>query len=336
MPVIETRSVLQRLAVVHCVTAGACVLAAAGLAWAFFGSAAAVAAVGVVLVATALLFAADYLVLRGTLRPLARLSEALTAIGKGERTRPLPDADGEPTTRSVSLAVSEMLERIDGESRAYSSKIFESIEQERRRIGRELHDDTSQSLAAALLRIDVALKGMATCPAEVHAEIDKAQKLIHYCLDQLRVLVHDLRPSMLDDFGLAPTLRWYVQSHLDTEALDVDVDIEAIPERLPPAVETGLYRIAQESLANVQKHSAATRVQLRLEIQPGYATLLVADNGRGFDPEEVLYDREGRYGVGLLSIRERAELLGGTTTVVSSQDAGTRVHVVVPIDREAR
>lgn len=333
---LETRSAVRRLAVAHGVASAVCIAVGALVAGSLAGPAAAAAAAAALLAAAVILFVADYAVLRGALRPLSQLSRAFASVRKGERPPPLPGDSAEPAARGLSLAVSEMLERIDGESRAYSSKIFESIEQERRRIGRELHDDTSQSLAAALLRLDVAVKGMASCPAEVHAEIERARKLIRYCLEQLRVLVHDLRPSMLDDFGLIPTLRWYVQSHLDTEALDVEVDIEAVAGRLPPDVETALYRIAQESLANVQKHSRATRVQLRLEVQPGYATLLVADNGRGFDPDEVLGDREGRYGVGLLSVRERAELLHGTVHLASSVTGGTRVHVVIPIDEEGQ
>jgi two-component system sensor histidine kinase UhpB len=334
MAKLTARSTVRRLALLNAVIAGAGAAAGAALA---AGPAARTSPVAVAMLigaTAAAMVAADYLVLRGTFAPLAELSRALTSLHKGERAWSLPPGGPEPAGRDLSRAVSDMLARIDVESRMYSSKIFESIEEERRRIGRELHDDTTQSLAAALISLDVAAKGMAGCPATVHAQVARAEDLIRYCLGQLKLLVHDLRPSMLDDFGLAPTLRWYVQSHLDQDGLVVDADLEGTQARLPPDVETALYRIAQESLANVQKHSGATRVQLRLETQPGYASLLVADNGRGFDPQEVMLDHEGRYGVGLLSVRERAELLHGSVSIASRPGEGTRVHVVIPLKEE--
>jgi two-component system sensor histidine kinase UhpB len=290
-------------------------------------------AAGLVLAASmAALVVADFVVLRTTFRPLAQLGEALTSIHKGERPWPLSDEIDEPAARGLSLAVSEMLERIDDESRTYSSKIFESIEEERRRLGRELHDETSQTLAAALLSLDVALKGAASCEGPTREQIERARRLIHHCLAQLKLLVHDLRPTMLDDFGLVPALRRYVQSHLETDGLVVELDLEGGRGRLPERVETALYRIAQESLANAQKHSGATRVGLTLETKPGYAAMSITDNGQGFEPDDVLLDQEGRYGVGLLSIRERVELLHGEVHIVSSPGCGTRVYVLIPLE----
>ena len=233
--------------------------------------------------------------------------------------------------REVSRAVDDMLERIAQESRAYSSKIFESIEDERRRIGRELHDETSQSLAAALLNLDMASRAAGDSSPELQERIDGTRRLVRHCLEQIKLLVHDLRPSMLDDFGLVPALRWYVQTHLADPGLTVVTDFEMVHARLPADVETALYRIAQESLANVVKHAAASRVELRLETQSGYAVMVVTDNGRGFDSAEVMLDEDGRYGVGLLSIKERAGLLEGEANIVSQPGRGTSVHVVIPL-----
>ncbi len=161
--------------------------------------------------------------------------------------------------------------------------------------------------------------------------IANARHLIRHCLDQIKLLVHDLRPSMLDDFGLVPSLRWYVQSHLTGSGVEVELDLPSENRRLPSEVETALYRIAQESLGNIARHSGATRALLSLDIKSGYVAMLVSDNGRGFEPGDVILDREGRYGVGLLSIRERAELLYGTAHITSKPEQGTQVHVVVPL-----
>lgn len=279
----------------------------------------------------AVIAAANYVVLRGTFRHLVELSRSLEAVHKGERIRPLAEYEREPTMREVSRAVDDMLERIAQESRAYSSKIFESIEDERRRIGRELHDETSQSLAAALLNLDMASRAAGDSSHELQERIDGTRRLVRHCLEQIKLLVHDLRPSMLDDFGLVPALRWYVQTHLADPGLTVVTDFEMVHARLPADVETALYRIAQESLANVVKHAAASRVELRLEAQSGYAVMVVTDNGRGFDSAEVMLDEDGRYGVGLLSIKERAGLLEGEANIVSQPGRGTSVHVVIPL-----
>jgi two-component system sensor histidine kinase UhpB len=275
---------------------------------------------------------ANYFVLRTTFRPLVDLSVAMSQVHKGERELGPLGPGHEPSMRSVSEAVVEMLDRLDGEARRYTAKMFDTIEDERRRIGRELHDDTSQTLAAALINLELVDKGLDDCGPEVSQRVENTIDLIQYCLTQIKILVYDLRPSMLDDLGLVPALRWYIQSHLQAADLELVTDFEGGGQRLPENVETALYRIAQESLGNVVRHSMATRVTLSLETKPGYASLGVIDNGIGFVPDEVINDDDGRFGIGLLSIRERTELLNGTVTIDSSPGKGTRVHVVVPLE----
>jgi two-component system sensor histidine kinase UhpB len=283
-------------------------------------------------VGSLVLVVADYLVLRSAFSSLEQLRRAMAATHMGGHGRSVPSDTSHPDLRVVSDALAEMVERIAGESRAYSSLIFESIEDERRRIGRELHDETSQSLAAALLNIDMALRGFEGCGPEVQDRVATARALITHCLAQIKLLVYDLRPSMLDDFGLAPALKWYVKTHLDLSGLTVETDLDAADRRLPADVETGLYRIAQESLSNVVKHSGATRATLRLETRPGYAAVAVEDNGVGFDREDTAPDAADRYGVGMLSMRERTAALGGTFRVESAVGRGTRIYVVIPLE----
>ena len=275
---------------------------------------------------------ADYLVLRSAFSSLEQLRRAMAATHMGGHGRSVLSDASDRDLRTVSDALAEMVDRIAGESRAYSSMIFESIEDERRRIGRELHDETSQSLAAALLNIDMALRGFEGCTPEVRERVANARSLITHCLAQVKLLVYDLRPSILDDFGLAPTLRWYVKTHLDLSGLTVKMDLDAADRRLPADVETGLYRIAQESLSNVVRHSGATHATLRLETGPGYAAVAVEDNGVGFDREDTAADASDRYGVGLLSMRERTAALGGTFRVDSAVGRGTRIYVVIPLE----
>jgi len=144
-------------------------------------------------------------------------------------------------------------------------------------------------------------------------------------LDQLKTVTYDLRPSILDDLGLVAALRWYVKARADRPGLAVSTRFDVAGERLPAHVETALYRVGQEALANAVNHSGANRVELGLEIRPGYAALTVFDNGTGFD----LACARGR-GLGLLSMRERVALLGGKFNIVTEPGQGTRVYAVVP------
>jgi two-component system, NarL family, sensor histidine kinase UhpB len=274
----------------------------------------------------------NYVLVRTTLRQLIDMSLIVEAIHQG--VDPHVATEGgpiDPALSTVSAALMETVDRLEHEARRYSSRLLTSIEDERRRIGRELHDETSQTLAATLINLDLVEKGLGDCPEGVRERVVASKELIRHTMEQLKLLIYDLRPAMLDDLGLVPALRWYIRSHLGASDLRVEVDFEGTEERIAAETETALYRIAQESLANVVKHAGATRVSVRLEIRPGYASFAVHDDGVGFDPDEVLADRAEQYGLGLLSIRERAELLGGTVNIVSNCDGGTHVYVVVPL-----
>ncbi len=305
----------------------------AGRLWPEVPSGTVAATVAVAGLAVAVLV--NYVLVRTTLRPLLDMSRIVEAIHKG--IDPHLATEGgqiDPALSTVSAALTETVERLEYEARRYSSRLLTSIEDERRRIGRELHDETSQTLAATLINLDLVEKGLGDCPVDVRDRVATSKELIRHTMEQLKLLIYDLRPAMLDDLGLLPALRWYIQSHLGGSELIVEVDFEGAGERIAAETETALYRIAQESLANVIKHAGATRVSVHLEIQPGYASFAVHDDGVGFDPDEVLADPGERYGLGLLSIRERAELLGGTVNIVSSHDGGTHVYVVVPLREE--
>jgi two-component system sensor histidine kinase UhpB len=140
---------------------------------------------------------------------------------------------------------------------------------------------------------------------------------------------------MLDDLGLAAALRWYARTRVEPAGLEVVSRLDDDPSRLPPPIETALYRVGQEALANVVKHAEASRVELGLEIKPGYATLTVFDNGRGFD----LAEARGR-GLGLTTMRERVTQLEGRFNIVTDIGVGTRVYAVITLpdgwaDKEA-
>jgi two-component system sensor histidine kinase UhpB len=255
--------------------------------------------------------------------PLFELSRALEAIRIGQEARRA--VEGVRASGLVDLLASTraLLDRIEDDSLHFTARLLGSIEAERQRIGRELHDNTSQILAAALLKIDASERWLASDLSAARQSLASARSLLVLAFDQLKAAVYDLRPAMLDDLGLAAALRWYAKARVDQPGLEVLTSLDD-DTRLPPPLETALYRVGQEALANVVEHSGARHVELGLEVKPGYVALTVFDDGRGFD----LAQARGR-GLGLLSMRERVAQFGGQFNVVSEPGAGTRVYAVV-------
>jgi signal transduction histidine kinase len=217
------------------------------------------------------------------------------------------------------------------------NQVVDAQEVERKRIARELHDATGQSLTA----IALGLRGVEThiehCDSLQPALLETVREIKSYstsALGELHQIIADLRPSILDDMGLAAALKWYVQSYQQRRSLPTELIVEGTSFRLPAEYETVLFRITQEALTNIAKHARATRVVVTLGFSPAEVSLQIKDNGRGFDPGLVL-QRTGRSsGWGLLGMRERASLIGGQVAIESSPGQGTRIRVTVPTSRE--
>lgn len=211
-------------------------------------------------------------------------------------------------------------------------QIVDAQEAERRRIARELHDATAQSLTA----IALGLRGMEATLAERGMEEPSQLRTINAfvgnALVELRRIMADLRPPQLDDLGLLPALHWYVQEFRKRYA-ETNVALETSGDlpRLAPEVETLVFRIVQEALTNVGKHAAATAVRVALAVDEGMLTICVEDNGRGFDPAQAM--QTAAPGWGLLGMRERTQLLGGGFELHSQPGRGTTVRVWVPLRR---
>ncbi|MBN2575575.1 MAG: sensor histidine kinase [Deltaproteobacteria bacterium] len=268
-------------------------------------------------------FAVNYLAFWGHFRPLIELSRALEAIRDGQRARQAIDGMRASGLGDVIASAHMLLDLIEDTSLQFSARLLGSIEAERQRIGRELHDNTSQLLAAALLNLGLVERQL-TAGVAPRPSLQPALALINRALDQLKGAIYDMRPTMLDDLGLAAALRWYAKARADQPGLRIDMRLDDAGRRLPPHIEIALYRVAQEALANVVAHAAATRGEVELEIKPGFVALRIIDNGCGFDLNEA----RGR-GLGLLSMRERIAALGGTFNIVTEPGAGTRVYAVV-------
>ena len=207
---------------------------------------------------------------------------------------------------------------------ALTRRLVEVQETERRYIARELHDEAGQALTSLNVGLRL-LEREAHRPEAVVAGAAELRRRLDEVLENLHRLAIDLRPASLDYVGLEGALRQYVESVAAQSGLKVEFEAVHL-QRLPLEMETALYRIAQEALTNVARHAQATRVDVLLMQDDGQITLIVEDDGVGFDPAS--HDAAGR--LGLLGIRERTELLGGTLVIESAPGAGVTLRVQVP------
>jgi signal transduction histidine kinase len=210
-----------------------------------------------------------------------------------------------------------------------SARLVAAQEEERRSLARELHDVVGQALTAVKMDIGIALRAQAE--PRVRAALEEARDITETALHGVRDLSQLLHPSTLDDFGLPATLTAYVRSFSKRTGIRAQL-VETLDRRLPPAVESGIYRIVQEALNNVATHSGAGECTVELSEADGTLRAAIDDNGRGFDPGPAGV-RSPR-GLGLIGMRERAQMLGGTFALGASASGGTRVEVIVPLPRE--
>ena len=212
-------------------------------------------------------------------------------------------------------------------------QVLSAREEEQRRIARDLHDGIGQSLTSLLLR----LRATAEVPTfeEARARLGELRGITASLLDEVRRLARGLRPSVLDDLGLAAALERYAAEYAQAHGIAVDVVAPDLAlARLPAEVETALYRIAQEALTNVLKHAAAKAVSLVVRRESSGIHLTVEDDGRGFDSDAQHQAPGAGKGLGLVDIRERAALLNGSVTLESKPGSGTTVHVCIPLKEE--
>lgn len=223
------------------------------------------------------------------------------------------------------------------EERARAGLLHQVIgaqEDERMRISRELHDETSQSLTALLVGLDTIGMAARDDPERIDRYLRNLKTITEDLLVNIHRLIADLRPSLLDDLGLLPAIAWYGEERLKPKGVEFSLEDRTQGERLPRPVETALFRIVQESLTNILRHAQASEVRLRLERQADGISLEIEDNGRGFDTRTLDAPDPGARGVGLRGMRERAAILGGTLELHSSPGEGTCIRISFPVYAE--
>lgn len=211
--------------------------------------------------------------------------------------------------------------------------LFAATEAERRRIAHDLHDGVGQSLSLLVSGLRSAHDGI-TEP-EVARRCLALQTLAESALRDVKRLALGLRPSLLDDLGLAPALERVAADTREHHSIDLALDVSAVAgERLPERVETAVFRIVQEALSNVLRHSGANRASVRVWRRNGCVEVAIEDNGKGIEPAHLGAPRPGH--LGLTGMRERAALLGGTLSVESAPGRGTCVTATIPVEGQSR
>jgi len=209
------------------------------------------------------------------------------------------------------------------------SRVNTAHEEERARIARELHDSVAQSLLKIIYAAGFALDFLKEDPRLAVDEIEEVQQRAKDCLRELREIMANLRPTSLDILGLKETIMRYAEQFEEEYAISTTVDLKGL-DSIPASVELAIFRILQEELTNVRKHSSAESVRIRSETSQDDLILIVEDDGVGFDPQMLAAEQESGEHLGLMAIRERVELLGGELSINSLPGMGTRITVKIP------
>jgi len=210
-------------------------------------------------------------------------------------------------------------------------KIIVAQEEERKRIAREIHDGLAQTLANVILRTEIVERMVGAQPEQiVRDEISELKCQVRAGLEEVRKMIFHLRPMALDDLGLIPALRKFVQDFEEKYRITTEFAVSGQELRLPSAMEVAIYRFVQEAFNNIHKHAEATFARLEVSFRPDEVELAVSDNGVGFRPEQAESRSFGADHFGLIGMRERIELLEGEFSVDSAPGQGTRVKMRVP------
>jgi signal transduction histidine kinase len=240
----------------------------------------------------------------------------------------LQQGDAEPVILEINNDISAQ-KQSEETLRRLSAYLMTLQDEERRRIARELHDSTGQKLAAAKLQLDSLVKSGKVKDQE--KVVVEASQWIDECFQEVRTLSQLLHPPLLDEAGLLSATRWMVDGF--SERANIQVALQVVGEfgRLPQPVELALFRVIQEALSNIRRHSGASKAHIKLERVDGNITLHVRDNGKGMPPNLLSKSATKQVvGVGILGMRERLSQLGGTLDIESGK-TGTTVKVALPL-----
>lgn len=264
-------------------------------------------------------------------RPISRLAEAARAVGTRDFKWETPAwaRDEIGSLGATFNEVSEELRHKEEMREQLLGKVITAQEDERKRVARELHDEVGQALTMIMMDLAQTRDMLPDDATEARKRVSRSRSLAEQTLTDLRKLIYELRPEVLDHLGLVAALRSYAKNRLQTENIEVQLHFLNIRDRLSPEVETTLFRIIQEAITNIIRHSRTTMVDITIEVEGSTASATIKDNGIGFDVETTLTDIKS---FGLRGIRERATAVGGELKIESEVGHGTCLKVSIPLN----
>lgn len=221
----------------------------------------------------------------------------------------------------------EVEEELAPTSSEFLEQVIQAQEDERRKISRQIHDGPAQVLSNFILQTEIATRLFEADPDQARAELESLKDAATTSFVKVRDYIFELRPMMLDDLGLVPTIRRYTEAFREKTGLDISMLNTGIERRLEPYQEVVLFRAVQDLLANIRDHAQATQVKVMIDIDETTARVAVEDNGRGFEPENL--EGEEAEGYSLTQLMDKIERLGGTMEVDSKPGEGTRVSITL-------
>lgn len=237
-------------------------------------------------------------------------------------TRALKERD-EKVEKRIAL---EKLIASEALIRNFSIHLNNTLEEERAHIAREIHDDIGQQLAVIKIEISF-LKEQSNAPEKLEAKINNAMLSLDDTIQSLRKIATKLRPSILDSFGLIPSIEWLVIEFEQKTKINCKIIIDVYRDKFDKNVSTGVFRICQESLTNILKHANATKIVISIHHSEDNLSIKIADNGKGFDSEKL----ENPFSMGILGMRERASMIGADLQIQSKKNSGTTVELNVNV-----
>jgi signal transduction histidine kinase len=266
------------------------------------------------------------------IRPISQMAEYARKVAAGDYAVQVPP-NPIRELRAMGDAFNEMvaqISRYQAGLRQYVAAITHTQEEERRRIARDLHDDTVQSLIAIGQRLELARDMIGDHPQEAVEQLRDLRKMITSTIDSVRQFSRDLRPTVLEDLGLVAALQFLVSDLSQKDKVEVALSIEGNADGLPPEMEVAIYRIVQEALTNIRKHACASLVQIRAQFLPKQVVVTVRDNGVGFEVPTEMADLANQGNFGLMGLKERTQLFEGHVSIISQPNQGTQVQVILP------
>lgn len=231
--------------------------------------------------------------------------------------------------KGLGLKVEDLMQR-----QQLTMRIIKAQEEERKRVAREIHDGPAQSMANLVLRVEICEKLLGRDPKAVKAELADLKAMVKDSLNDVRKIIFDLRPMVLDDLGIVPALKRYISEFQKRCDLVIDLQVlGGVQKRLGSTLEIAIFRIIQEALNNVFKHAQTDRATVFIEQSRDFINLRIQDDGRGFDQEKVLGNVDSD-SYGLIGIRERVELLEGKFKLNTAPRRGTNLRIQIPIEEK--